>query len=96
MAETNKRTCTADWEPKSEGEEILETISVKVPRWIVDEAYRICRATGLGFSDVIRTELKVIARITRQHFKRGPALEPFLEHLEIQTEQYDLFFGKRK
>jgi len=77
-------------------DEILSTISVKVPRWIEDEILRICRETGLTTSAAVRIELTELAKITRAHFKRGPALEPFLEHLEIQTGQYNLFFERRR
>ena len=76
--------------------EILTTISVKVPRWVEDEILRICRETGLDLSKATRIILTEIGRITQQHFKRGPALGPFLEHLEMRPQQYDLFFNKRK
>jgi len=76
--------------------EILSTISVKVPRWVEDEILRICRETGLDTSKAVRTILMEITKITREHFKRGPALGPFLEHLEIRPQQYNLFFERRK
>lgn len=76
--------------------EILTTISVKVPRWVEDEILRICRDTGLDLSKAVRIELTELAKITREHLKRGPALGPFLEHLEMRPQQYDLFFNKRR
>lgn len=82
--------------PLTRDEEILSTISIKVPRWVEDELMRICRCTGLTVSSAARTELTELGKITRAHFKRGPALEPFLEHLEIQTGQYNLFFERRR
>ena len=77
-------------------DETLTTISIKVPRWVEDELIRICRCTGLDISKAARTELIELAKITKTHFKRGPALEPFLEHLQIQTGQYNLFFERRR
>lgn len=76
--------------------EILTTISLKVPRWVENELLRICRETGLDLSKAGRIELTELAKITRAHFRRGPALGPFLEHLEFKPEQYNLFFERRK
>jgi len=80
----------------TQNDEILSTISAKVPRWVEDELIRVCRCTGLDISKAVRTELIEVAKITKAHFKRGPALEPFLEHLQIQTGQYNLFFERRR
>jgi hypothetical protein len=76
--------------------EILSTISAKVPRWVEDEILRVCRETGLDLSKAVRIELIELAKITKSQFKRGPALGPFLEHLEFRAEQYTLFFEKRR
>jgi hypothetical protein len=76
--------------------EILSTISAKVPRWVEDELLRVCRETGLMLSQAVRIELIELAKITKKNFKRGPALGPFLEHLEFHSRQYDLFFGSKK
>jgi hypothetical protein len=80
----------------SEDHELLSTISARVPRWVEDEILRLCRETGLDFSKAVRIELTVLAKITKEYFKRGPALAPFLEHLEIQPQQYNLFFERRR
>ena len=82
--------------PIPDDSEILSTISAKVPRWVEDEILRVCRETGLDLSKAVRIELIEVAKITQQHFKRGPALGPFLEHLEIRPQQYNLFFEKRR
>jgi hypothetical protein len=76
--------------------EILTTISVKVPRWVEDEMRRVGRETDLDLSKTGRVELTELAKITRARFKRGPALSAFLEHLDIQPSQYDLFFQRRR
>jgi hypothetical protein len=76
--------------------EILSTISVKVPRRVEDEILRVCRETGLTLSQAVRIELIEVAKITQKHFRRGPALSPFLEHLQFDARQYNLFFEARK
>lgn len=75
---------------------ILSTISIKVPRWVEDEILRVCRETGLTVSAATRIELTELAKITRSQFRKGPALGPFLEHLEFKAEQYNLFFERRR
>lgn len=76
--------------------EILTTISVKIPRWSEDEILRICRETGLDLSKAVRIMLIEVTKITKVHFRRGPALGPFLEHLEFRAEQYNLFFERQR
>ena len=86
----------ADKSQQTSDGEILSTISAKVPRWVEDEVLRVCRETGLALSAGVRIELTELARITKEHFRRGPALGPFLEHLEFKPEQYNLFFERRR
>lgn len=74
----------------------LVTVSFKVPRWAEDEFLRIGRDTGLDFSKTSRTAFIEIAKIFQRYWRRGPALGPFLEHLEFKPEQYNLFFEKRR
>ena len=80
----------------SEQDELLTTISIKVPRWVEDEILRICRDTGLDLSKATRIILIEIAKIFQKHWRKGPALGPFLEHLEFRPEQYTLFFERIK
>ena len=83
--------------PRTQDEgELLTTISLKVPRWVEDELRRICRDTGLDLSKAGRIALVEVAKILKQYWKRGPALGPFLAHLEFRAEQYNLFFEKRR
>jgi len=75
--------------------EILATISVKVPRW-VEDAFRLVAAdTGLKPGEATRTGLIALARIFQKHWRRGPALEVFLEQLKFDP-QGSLFFVGRK
>jgi len=76
-------------------DEVLTTISAKVPRWVEDEILRICRDTDLDLSKATRIALIEIAKIFQKHWKKGPALGAFLEHLEFRAEQYNLFFERR-
>jgi hypothetical protein len=47
------------------------------------EAYRIFLTKGAGF--------------LRSHWRRGPALSTFLEHLSfIEPTQYDIFFNRTR
>jgi hypothetical protein len=80
----------------SENDELLTTVSIKIPRWVEDEFMRICHDTGLDFSKAGRIALMEIARHFQKHWKRGPALSPFLEHLEFQAEQYNIFFERKQ
>jgi hypothetical protein len=82
--------------PIPENDELLTTLSVKVPRWVEDEILQICRDTGLDLSKATRIALIEVAKIFQKHWKKGPALGPFLEHLEFKPEQYNLFFEPRK
>ena len=82
--------------PIPQDSEILTTISVKVPRGVEDEILRVCRDTGLDLSKATRIVLIEVAKIFQKHWKKGPALGPFLEHLEFKAEQYDLFFQRRR
>ena len=79
-----------------EADETLTTISVKIPRWVEDELMRVCRDTGLDLSKLVRIRLIGIANILKTHWRKGPALGPFLEHLEFKGEQYNLFFERRR
>lgn len=81
---------------QQQDDEILVTESFKLPLWVVREMQRICRETGLDLSKTGRIELTELAKITKAHFRRGPALGPFLEHLEFKPEQYNLFFERRR
>lgn len=74
----------------------LTTISAKVPRWVQDEFVRVCRDTGLDESKAYRIALTGIAKIFQAHWRKGPALGPFLEHLEFRPEQYNIFFDPQK
>jgi hypothetical protein len=78
---------------KPEHDELLTTISLKVPRWVEDEFLRVCRDTGLDLSKAGRIALIELARIFQRHWRKGPALGPFLEHLEFRPEQYTLFLN---
>lgn len=82
--------------PIPQDAEILTTISVKVPRWVEDEILRICRDTGLDLSKATRIALIEVAKIFQKHWRKGPALGAFLEHLEFRPEQYTLFFDRVK
>jgi hypothetical protein len=77
-------------------DETLTTISIKVPRWVEDELIRVCADTGLDVSKAARITLIEIATILKHFWRKGPALGPFLEHLEFRPEQYNLFFEKRR
>ena len=79
-----------------ESDETLTTISIKVPRWVEDEMLRVCRDTGLDLSKAVRITLIEVSNILKTHWRKGPALGPFLEHLEFESQQYNLFFEKRK
>lgn len=82
--------------PPTENEELLNTVSLKIPRWVEDVWLQICRDTGLKFSEAGRIGFTELAKHFQKHWKRGPALGPFLEHLEFRAQQYDLFFQIRK
>lgn len=82
--------------PTPQDSEILTTISVKVPRWVEDELLRVCRDTGLDLSKAGRIALIEIAKHFQRHWKKGPALGPFLEHLEFKGEQYNIFFERKQ
>jgi hypothetical protein len=77
-------------------QDLLTTISLKVPRWVEDELRRVCRDTGLDLSQTGRITLIEIAKHFKKHWRKGPALGPFLEHLEFRPEQYTLFFERIK
>lgn len=80
----------------TENDELLTTVSLKIPRWVEDELLRVCRDTSLDFSKAGRVILVEMAKHFQKHWKKGPALAPFLEHLEFKAEQYNLFFEYRK
>lgn len=82
--------------PDSSNNEQLTTISLKVPRWVEDELLRVCRDTGLDLSKAGRITLIEVATILKKHWRKGPALGPFLEHLEFRAEQYNLFFERKR
>jgi hypothetical protein len=63
---------------------------------VEDTFLQVCRDTGLDLSKALRIVLVEIARTLKRHWKKGPALGPFLEHLEFKPEQYNLFFERRR
>jgi len=77
-------------------DDLLTTVSLKIPRWVEDEILRVCRDTGLDFSKAGRVILIEVAKIFQKYWRKGPALGPFLEHLEFKAEQYNLFFERRR
>lgn len=73
-------------------DETLTQITAKVPRWAEDQFRRVAHDTGLKPGQAFRIALVEIARILEEHWKKGPGLPSFLEHLEFRGEQYNIFF----
>jgi len=78
-----------------ENNELLTTKSLAIPRWTEDVWLQVCRDTDLKFSEAGRIAFIELAKHFQKHWKRGPSLRAFLEHLEFRPEQYNLFFERR-
>ncbi len=77
-------------------DESLTTVTVKIPRWAEDEFKRAADDSDLKPGEALRIGLVHLASFLRAHWKRGPALSVFLEHVSfIQPTQYDIFFERR-
>lgn len=82
--------------PQTENGELLTTVSLNIPRWTEDVWLQVCRDTGLTFSQAGRIGFIELAKHFQKYWNKGPALGPFLEHLEFRADQYNLFFEVRK
>ena len=74
---------------------LLTTKSLAIPRWTEDVWLQVCRDSDLKFSEAGRIAFIELAKHFQKHWKKGPTLRSFLEHLEFRPEQYNLFFQRR-
>ncbi len=77
-------------------DETLTTITVKVPRWVEDQFRRVAIDADLKPGEAYRIGLSKLASFLFDHWRRGPALSIFLEHISfIDSRQYNIFFDRR-
>jgi len=75
--------------------DILSTVSIKIPRWSHDQFLQVGVDTDLKFGEAGRLGMNALAKIFKQYWKRGMALGPFLELLDLKAGQYAFFFEKQ-
>jgi hypothetical protein len=80
----------------NENDELLTTVSLKIPRWTEDVWLGVCHDTDLNFSQAGRIVFIEVAKHIQKHWRKGPALGAFLEHLEFRAQQYNLFFERKR
>lgn len=68
-------------------DESLDTISVRIPRWVKDVYVRVGSDADLELGPAVRVVLTAVAEILIRNWQRGPALGAYLETLGLTVEQ---------
>jgi post-segregation antitoxin (ccd killing protein) len=73
-------------------DDVLTTISAKVPRWVEDTFISVARDADINESRAYCVALSAIAEYLRAQWRRGPTLSVFLEYLRFDVEKYNADF----